>query len=174
MTDQFIGEIRIFGGSFAPEDWAFCDGSLLSISDYSELFSLIGNTYGGDGVSTFAVPDLRGRVPVDAGAGAGLSTYQVGETGGAESVSLITGNLPPHNHIALGYGATGNQDQPQNAVWAAGAGAGGTLYTTNAPSLPMSSSVVGMTGHNVPHDNVMPYLAISFIIALHGMYPSRA
>ena len=174
MADQFIGEIRIFGGNYAPQDWAFCDGTLLSISDYQALFSLIGTSYGGDGVNNFALPDLRGRVAVDDGTGAGLSTYNVGETGGAESVSLRAENLPPHNHAALAYSGAGNQDQPQNGLWAAGAGAGGALYTANPPTLPMNASLVGMTGNGVPHDNVMPYLALTFIIALEGIYPSRA
>jgi len=163
--DPFIGEIRIFGGTFAPMDWAFCDGALLPISQYSDLYSLIGITYGGDGTTNFALPDLRGRLPVHQGNG-----YPIGQKNGVETVNLAAGNLPAHQHAVRANAGTGNQSSPANGVWAAVTSA---RYSANQPNLAMKSSLVGAAGGGQPHDNTMPFLALNFIIALNGIFPSR-
>lgn len=170
MGSPYVGEIRMFAGNFAPAGWMFCDGSLLPISDYDTLFNLIGTTYGGDGQSTFALPDLRGRVPVHMGTGAGLSTRVIGEMGGVEMVTLTTQQIPIHSHVPRAVSGNGNQTTPQNGVWA---GAATSRYSSNAPNLPMKTSLVGSSGSSQPHDNLMPYVAISFIISLFGIFPSQ-
>ncbi len=172
MATPYVGEIRMFGGNFAPVGWAFCDGSLQSIAENDTLFSLIGTTYGGDGVSTFALPDLRGRMPINQGQGPGLSPYALGQAAGAEQVTVTTSQLPAHTHTALGTAQPGNASGPGGHTWAATTTL--TPYSTDVSQLqPMSAGAVGAQGASQPHDNVMPYLAINFIIALEGIYPSQ-
>ena len=167
MSDQYVGEIRMFGGSFAPVDWHFCDGSLQSISQNPTLFNLLGTTYGGDGVNTFALPDLRGRIPVHMGTDANGITYIQGEFAGTENVTLISQQMPQHSHAPMGS-QTGGAASPSGNTY----GSGQTLYSSAAPSVPLSSSTVGTAGGSQPHSNLMPYLCLNFIIALYGTYPS--
>jgi microcystin-dependent protein len=170
MAQPYVGEIRMFGGTFAIAGWAFCDGSLQSISQNPTLFQVIGTTYGGDGVNTFALPDLQGRIPVHQGQGAGLQNYVLGQKGGAETVTLITAQLPAHSHLAMaGSGAA--QSSPANTSW------GGVANNTYGPGTSanntMNAGSMGLTGGNQPHDNVLPCLVISFIISLYGVYPTQ-
>jgi microcystin-dependent protein len=171
MTQPYIGEIRMFGGNFAPYGWAFCNGALQSISQNDTLFNLIGTTYGGDGQQTFALPDLQGRIPIHQGQGNGLSNYGLGQKAGVETVTLTAVQLPLHNHNALG-GAGNSTPSPGNASWGnspsnrvfgPGASANGSM---NAGSIALNSG-------GQPHDNLMPFLVISFIVALTGIYPSQ-
>lgn len=170
MSSPFVGEIRMFGGNFAPAGWAFCSGQLMPISENDVLFTLIGTTYGGDGQQTFALPDLQGRLPVHMGTGGGLSPRTIGENGGVETVTLTTQQIPTHNHVPLAVSGNGNQSTPQGGVWA---GVTTSIYTSNAPSTAFNSTLGGSTGGNQPHDNLMPYLAISFIISLFGIFPTQ-
>ena len=170
MSNPYVGEIRMFGGNFAPAGWAFCDGSLLPISEYDVLFQLIGTTYGGDGQTTFALPDLRSRVPMHMGSGPGLSSRTIGEIGGVETVTLTVQQIPLHSHIPLAVSGSGNQTTPQSGVWA---GAAASRYSSSAPNLAMKSTLIGSGGGSQPHENMMPYLAISFIISLFGIFPSQ-
>lgn len=162
---QFVGEIRMFAGNFAPVGWMFCDGSLLAISENETLFNLIGTIYGGDGQSTFALPDLRSRVPVHAGSG-----FQLGETGGAEELYLTLTQIPVHSHAAGASSANGISDDPAGRVPARSAAGvpqyGATSDTTLAPAALLSA---GGTG---PHSNMQPYLGINYIISLYGVFPS--
>lgn len=170
MAQPYIGEIRMFGGNFAPAGWAFCDGSLQPIAVYDTLFSLIGTTYGGDGVSTFALPDLRGRLPVHMGTGQG-STYFIGQVVGNESVVLNAAQIPSHAHNAqAGAGGT-RETSPANAYFASG---GPDLYASNRvlPTSGTAAAGTSATGGNQPHYNMMPYQCVSFIISLFGIYPS--
>ncbi len=166
MSDPFVGEIRMFGGTFAPMDWAFCDGQLLSISQADALFSLIGTLYGGDGTNTFALPDLRGRLPVHRGNG-----YGIGQSGGQETVALQAAHLPSHTHTVQARAGSGDKDSPSGNVWASAPDA---RYSTADPSLAMKSSAVGYTGSSQAHNNMMPFLAVNFIISLAGLYPARS
>lgn len=165
---QYIGEIRMFGGNFAPTGWAFCDGSLLSISANQDLFDLIGTTYGGDRQTNFALPDLRGRTPIHTGQGNGLSPRPLGERGGAEAVALQATQLPVHSHSVLAYGAVGNQPTPYQATWAPSLLA---QFSNNPANTPMNATAIAPTGDGFAHYNMPPYLAINFIIALNGIYP---
>ena len=180
MSDYFLGEVRMFGGNFAPVDWAFCNGQILSIAQYTALFSLIGTTYGGDGVTTFALPNMQSRVPMHYGQGPGLSPRVMGEMAGTEEVTLLLNQMPAHNHMALASLDTGSLHGPDNtavpATPAAGSGAVDLYATTGANPLtitPMAPQMIGIDGGGLPHDNMMPYLCVSFIIALQGLYPSR-
>ena len=176
--DPYMATIMIFAGNFAPLNWAYCDGSLQSIAENTPLFALIGTTYGGDGMQTFALPDLRGRIPVGTGSGPGISPVELGQTGGSESVTLTTNNLPPHNHaMSAAVGVTSaNHDGSKNptkllatapeAIYApANAASGGSLAGANA--------AIGFTGGNTPISVVQPYLAINYIICVYGIFPSR-
>ena len=165
MSSPYVGEIRLFGGNFPPQGWAFCDGQLLSIAENDVLFTLIGTTFGGDGQSTFALPDLRGRIPVCAG-----SSYVIGSSGGAETVTLARSQLPVHAHSAACQSAAGNQGGPQNAVWASSPA---NQYAAGAANAAMNPAQVSAFGGSQPHDNMMPYLPLSFIISLYGIYPSQ-
>ena len=166
MAQPFIGEIRMFGGSFAPAGWMFCDGQLLPISENDALFTIIGTTYGGDGQETFALPDLQGRIPVHQGNGKIL-----GEGAGAESVTLTTQQIPVHNHPMLCSSAVGTQSSPSLNFFAA---SGTQLYVDPGIAAPvnMKNTMVGITGGSQPHENMAPYLCISFIISLFGIFPS--
>jgi microcystin-dependent protein len=167
----FIGEIRMFGGSFAPAGWAFCDGQELPISENDTLFTLIGTTYGGDGESTFRLPDLQGRAPVHQGTGPGLGTYVIGEKAGVESVTLTTQQIPIHNHAWLASKGQGTSNSPANNV--VGSPPVAKLYRAGTPSDPMSPTIIQPVGGQQPHDNLQPYLTISFIISLFGVFPTQ-
>lgn len=180
MSDQYLGEIRLVGFNFAPVGWAMCDGQLLSIAQNTALFALLGTTYGGNGVSTFALPNLQSRVAVGMGQGAGLSPYTIGQTGGTENTSLSLSNLPAHTHPLLGSTATGTQSSPAGAAIAqinAGTAREPQIalgYSPGTPSSTMASGSIGSTGNGVPFNIVQPYLAMNYIIALQGIFPSRS
>lgn len=170
MAQPYVGEIRMFGGNFAPAGWMFCSGQLLPISEYETLFNLIGTTYGGDGQSTFALPDLRGRLPIHQGNG-----FTLAETGGAESVTLTVAQIPAHSHPVTASTTSGNNVlSPSGAIPALPSSnqAGIATYTTNPPTTPLQPTSVGFTGGNQPHDNFQPYLCVDFIISLFGIFPS--
>lgn len=167
----FLGQIEMFAGDFAPAGWMFCEGQILPISEYEALFSLLGTTYGGDGTQTFALPDLRGRVIVSAGQGPGLSNYVIGQTGGEENVTLTASQLPAHSHALLADSLSGGSDTPTNAL-PADSPDGVPSYGTQ-PVHTMSSGVLSNTGGIQPHNNVKPYLAIRYIIAVNGIFPSQ-
>ena len=167
--EPFIGEIRMFAGNFAPRGWALCDGQILQIVQNTALFSILGTTYGGDGQTTFGLPDLRGRFPIGQGQGPGLSSRQIGEMAGAEAVTLTTAQMPAHTHVARAKGAAGTTSAPGNNV----AAAGRNLYSTAAPDVALSVAAIAATGGSQTHENMPPYLGITFIIALEGIYPPR-
>jgi microcystin-dependent protein len=166
MSTPFIGEIRMFGGNFAPAGWAFCDGSLQAISQNNALFNLIGTTYGGDGVNTFALPDLRSRVPVHVGPG-----FALAQSGGTETVTLTTSQIPAHSHVPQCNSGGGNAQSPGGQVWAQPGT--GTIYSNVAPSLVMDPAAIGSSGGSQPHDNMVPFLAVNFILSLFGIFPSQ-
>lgn len=168
MSDPYVGEIRLFGGNFAPVGWSLCQGQLLPISENEVLFNLIGTTYGGDGEQTFALPDLRGRVPMHQGALFGTS-YQMGEVAGTETVTLLPQHLPAHTHGLIASTAAASGATPAGAVLAATTVAS---YDSGAATTAMASTAVGTAGGAQPHDNMAPTLAINYIIAMYGIYPS--
>jgi microcystin-dependent protein len=169
MAQPYVGEIRMFGGNFAPAGWMFCAGQLLPISENETLFNLIGTTYGGDGQQTFALPDLRGRVPIHQGQGSGLSNYTLAQTGGVESVTLTTNQIPIHAHTLMASN-TGGSDNPNNSFWANSTT--GKPYTAAPPVVQMNAATIAATGGNQPHDNMIPFLCVSYIISLFGIFPS--
>jgi microcystin-dependent protein len=173
MSEPFIGQIQMFGFNFAPRGWAFCDGQLLPISQNTALFSLLGTTYGGDGRTTFALPDLRGRVPIHEGQGAGLSDYRLGQRAGAETTTLSIANLPAHNHAASAAGPAGNANDAIGNIWADDAGVSSATYSSGAASGTMRADAIGNTGGGQAFDNRQPYLTVNFCIALVGLFPSR-
>ncbi len=174
MSDQFLGEIRMVGFNFAPSGWAQCNGQLLSISQNTALFSLLGTYYGGDGRSTFALPNFQGVGPISQGNGNGLSPRVLGETGGSYSVTLLTTQIPSHNHPANCISGGGNSTSAANNVWAAEGGREGkALYTNTSGPTNMSAQAVGLTGGNLPHNNLQPYLTVTFVIAMQGIFPPR-
>jgi microcystin-dependent protein len=173
MAQPYVGEIRMFGGNFAPAGWMFCQGQLLPISEYETLFNLIGTTYGGDGQSTFALPNLQSRVPMHMGTLAG-TTVTLAQTGGTETVTLTTQQIPQHIHAMLASG-TGSLQPPTNALPAPGAGSVAGLLPyqgTGGATTALSGNMLQMSGTNQPHQNIQPYLCISFIISLFGIFPS--
>ena len=172
MSEPFVGEIRMFAGNFAPRGWAYCDGQLLAVSQNDALFSLLGTIYGGDGRTTFGLPDLRGRIPIHAGSGPGLSPRQLGAKSGVEKVTLTTDQLGAHTH---GWECTNQDAQERSPVGNTAAKTGQDIYKDGAPSglQDFASSMVGDTGGSRSHTNLMPALCIHFIIALFGIYPSR-
>ena len=173
--DPFVAEIRIFPFNFAPRGWAFCDGQLLPISQNTALFSLLGTTYGGNGQSTFALPDLRGSVPMHPGQGPGLSLHDLGETGGSETVTLLESEIPAHSHIMKASNNDGVSPSPTNNVSAApGADRDLFLYKEGAPNAVMNPLSSGISGGGQPHNNLMPYLTLHFNIALQGVFPPRS
>lgn len=171
MSEPFVGEIRMFGGNFAPRGWAFCDGQLLAVSQNDALFSLLGTIYGGDGRTTFGLPDMRGRLPIHSGDGPGLSKRRLGAKGGGEKVTLTVNQLPSHTHPLKASQNPATVSNPQGAVL--GAGNGVEMYTGDAADSNFASSAVTSVGGSRSHTNLMPFLCINFIIALFGIYPSR-
>jgi microcystin-dependent protein len=170
MGQPYIGEIRMFGGNFAPQGWAFCNGQLLAISQYDALFNLIGTTYGGDGVNTFGLPNLISRVPIHQGQSAGTSSYVLGEMAGAETVTLTVQQVPVHTHLPLCRSAGSDSPNPQSAYW--GASEATQYAAASSATAFMNSGAILAAGGNQPHDNLPPYLAINFIISLFGIFPS--
>ena len=171
MSEPFVGEIRMFAGNFAPRGWAYCEGQLLAISQNDALFSLFGTIYGGDGRTTFGLPDLRGRIPIHAGSGPGLSPRQLGNKSGVEKVTVTTNQLPSHNHPLQVSTANGPEANPSGNVLA-----GSVLleaYADETPNTNMAAASVTGIGGSLSHTNLMSYLAIHFIVALFGIYPSR-
>jgi len=172
MGSPYIGELRLFGGNFAPLGWALCNGQLLSISQNASLYQLIGTTYGGDGVNTFGLPNLQGRFPVHQGQGNGLQNYVLGQMAGSETVTLLANQLPAHNHGAVG--SNGNATPPANATWGSSTAATNSFGPGTSANAQMNAASIGFTGGNQPHDNMTPFLAITFIISLQGIFPSQS
>ncbi|GAA3283655.1 phage tail protein [Dactylosporangium vinaceum] len=175
MSDQFLGEIRMFAGTFAPTGWALCNGQLLPIPQNTALFSLLGTVYGGNGTTTFALPDLQGAAPLGTGQAPGLSQYVQGETGGAETVTLLATEMPQHTHIAQAAPVRGDRNSPAAATWAEAAlgRVRDRHYATAPDSTAMAANALTVTGASQPHDNLAPYLTLTFIIALTGVFPTR-
>ena len=169
MSNPFVGEIRLFAGNFAPQGWAFCDGQLLSIATNEVLFNLIGTTYGGDGQNTYALPDLRGRVPVHQGNGQGLQSI-IGQLGGVETVTLTPSQLPQHSHVLVGTSATATSGAPAGAALAATTA---SSYGPGPATVPMATEAIGPQGGSQPHENMAPFTAINYIISLFGIFPSQ-
>jgi microcystin-dependent protein len=168
MAQPYVGEIRMFAGNFAPAGWMFCEGQLLPISEYETLFNLIGTTYGGDGQSTFALPDLRGRIPLHMGSG-----FTLAETGGAEEITLTVSQIPGHNHVFLASNDNANATAPSQQALATTTAATVTAYGTDAPLAQLPSSSTNAVGGSQPHTNFQPYLCVDFIISLFGIFPSQ-
>jgi microcystin-dependent protein len=176
MTDPFLAEIRMFGGNFAPTGWALCNGQLISISQNTALFSLLGTTYGGDGRVTFGLPNLQGSAPIQQGQGPGLSQRFLGEVGGSPTVSLLQPEMPQHTHTALAFDDSGDSTDPTGRTWAQAlkGRVGDPLYSAGpVPNLTMGQQTVLPTGGRQPHNNMQPYLTVTFIIALQGIFPQR-
>lgn len=175
MAEPFLAEIRIFPFNFAPRNWAFCNGQIMPIQQNAALFSLLGTNYGGNGISNFGLPNLQGSVPLHAGQGSGpgLTPRVVGEVGGAASVSLLTSEMPAHNH-ALRAAPTPAAPNPPTSSAALARSNGTGVYTESAALTPMSPVAIGITGGNQPHNNLQPYLTLNFCIALAGVFPSRS
>jgi microcystin-dependent protein len=179
MSDQFVAEIRIFPFNFPPTGWAFCNGQLMPISQNTALFSLLGTTYGGDGKSTFALPDLQGNAPMQPGQGQGLSLRDLGELSGVESITLLQSEIPLHTHSLQAVNANADLADPSGAVLAKGRYSTGTqsgaiaFYQTAAPNVQMNFQVIGIAGGSLPHNNMQPYLTLNFCIALQGIFPAR-
>lgn len=176
MSDQYVGEIRMFAGNFAPTGWALCNGQILPITQNTALFSLVGTYYGGDGKSTFGLPNLQGSMPLGQGQGTGLTARNMGDTGGSPTVTLLQSQIPSHSHTPQAATA-GGTDSPTNNVWGESK-LGKTplnLYAASSSSnVQMNALALGFTGGNQPHNNMPPYTALSFIIALTGVFPPRS
>jgi microcystin-dependent protein len=172
VSEPFVGEIRMFGFNFAPQGWALCDGQLLPISQNAALFSLLGTTYGGDGTTTFALPDMRSRVPVGQGQGEGLSPYVEGQAGGTETVTLAATQMPAHTHSVNASSSPAASDKPAGRVLARSPS---HIYTPEPDtSTVMNAKMLGDAGSSEPHANIQPYLGLNFCIALEGVFPARA
>jgi microcystin-dependent protein len=170
MADPFVAEIRIIPFNFAPKGWAFCDGQLMPLSQNTALFSLLGTTYGGNGQSNFALPNLQGSAPMQPGQGPGLSLRDLGETGGEETVTLLETEMPSHTHTAKGGGLLANQVSPVGNTWS---GAPQNPYTATSNSTTMNPAALSVSGGSQPHNNMPPYLTFYFVIALQGVFPPR-
>lgn len=179
MSDQFLAEVRIFPFNFAPTGWATCDGQLMPISQNTALFSLLGTTYGGDGKSTFALPNLQGAAPMQPGQGQGLSLYDLGQTGGSDNVTLLTSEIPLHTHTAQVNTTNATLPTPAGNVpariaFSTGTQSGsGVAYSPNAPTVQMAPQALAPAGGSQPHNNMQPYLVLTFCIALQGIFPQR-
>lgn len=167
--EPFLGQLLLVPYNFVPRGWAACDGSLLPIAQNTALFSLLGTTYGGNGQTTFALPDLRGRVPISVGQGPGLSNYTLGEISGSETVTLSVPQMPSHGHIVSANSGDANSGSPQNSI-PGGQGA----YQSSGPNTTMNPAMIQPSGGSQPHENRPPYLAMQWIIALEGIFPSRS
>ena len=174
MSDAFVAEIRMFGCNFAPVNWAACDGQLVPIRQNPALFSLLGTTYGGNGTTTFGLPNLQGIAPMQQGAGAGLTPRPLGDTGGTTTVTLGTNEMPVHTHAAMGA-ASSDQSSPAGNVWGSGQKGGTSVYVPSTPSAnsPMNPQLLTVTGGGGPHNNVPPFMVVNFCIALQGIFPQR-
>jgi len=170
MSEPFVAEIRIFAGNFAPRGWAFCNGQLLPVSQNTALFSLIGTTYGGDGRSTTALPNMEGKAPMHPGRGPGLTARRLGQRGGVESVTLTEAQLPNHNHSMAVSTEDGERRDPNNGYF----GRGNAIYADAANLGAMAPQSLSNSGGSQAHNNMQPYLTMNFIIALVGLYPSRS
>jgi microcystin-dependent protein len=171
MADPFVAEIRIFPFNFAPKGWAWCDGQLMPLSQNTALFSLLGTTYGGNGKSNFALPDLQGRAPMHPGQGPGLSLHDLGETGGSETVSLLESEIPAHIHTMRAAPEAGEENDPAGA--ALGVTIGNTLYNNGSTLAALAPEALAPAGGDQPHNNMQPYLTFYFCIALQGVFPPR-
>ena len=176
MSQPFVGEIEIFGFNFAPQGWALCAGQLLPISQNTALFSLLGTQFGGDGKSTFGLPNLQGTIPVSQGQGPGLNPYLMGETNGSETVTLITNEIPQHVHTLAASSGGGRIDTPSSAVvpGLVERGTPDVYATTPTAGAAMNPSMIGTAGGNLPHNYMMPYLTLNYCIALQGIFPARS
>jgi microcystin-dependent protein len=173
MSEPFLGEIRMFAGNFAPQGWALCDGQLLAVAQNDGLFSLLGTIYGGDGRTTFGLPEMRGRIPIHAGTGPGLSPRSIGSKFGEENVTVIANTLPSHTHTMQANTQSGPQGDAAGSTPSQST-VGVYLQSPNPASIaPLRNASISQVGNNQQHNNVMPYLCINFIIALFGVYPSR-
>lgn len=170
--DPFVAEIRIFPFNFAPKGWAFCDGQILPISQNTAVFSLLGTTYGGDGKSNFALPDMQGNAPMHPAQGPGLSEHFLGETGGSETVTLLASEMPAHSHSLIVSQGDGNDISPANELFATGIGIG--MYAAPGALTQLDPNALAPAGGNLPHNNMMPYLTLNFCIALQGVFPPRS
>lgn len=168
MSSPFVGEIRMFAGNFAPVGWAFCNGALIPISENATLFNLIGTTYGGDGQNTFALPNLQSRVPMHVGPG-----FALGQSGGTESVTLTVSQIPAHSHVPQCNANAGTDTSPAGKVWAANATTANLMYNAVAPDVSMAPTALQSAGGSQPHDNMIPFLVINFIISLFGTFPTQ-
>jgi microcystin-dependent protein len=171
VADPFVAEIRIFPFNFAPKGWAFCDGQLLPISQNTALFSLLGTTYGGNGKSNFALPNMQGNAPMHPGQGPGLSLHDLGETGGSETVTLLQSELPAHSHAVSASSADGTDQSPAGEKLATGIGIG--QYAAPGSLVQLSPNALSPAGGEMPHNNMQPYLTLNFCIALQGVFPPR-
>ena len=176
MSNPFLAEIRIFTGNFAPKGWALCDGQLMSISQNTALFSLLGTTYGGNGTSNFALPNLQGCAPMQAGQGPGLSLRDLGESAGEQTVTLLQTEMPAHSHTVQDDSSNGGiQGDPTNATWAdLGRGSPAAYAPTSNQNVPMNPFATSIAGGSQPHNNMPPFLGLTFIIALQGVFPARS
>jgi microcystin-dependent protein len=172
MGSPYIGEIRMFAGNFAPQGWALCQGQLMAIAENDALFNLIGTTYGGDGQETFGLPDLQGRAPVHMGTGPGLQSYTIGQEGGVESVTLTLQQMPTHTHPVVATTNSGTDALPQNKVPAAGEG--NRIYLAAGPDTNIAATAVTPVGGSQPHENLQPYIVVTYIISLYGVYPTQS
>ena len=175
MADPFVAEIRIFPFNFAPRGWAWCNGQLMPLSQNTALFSLLGTTYGGNGQSTFALPDLQGNAPMHPGQGPGLSLHDLGETSGSETVTLLVSEMPAHTHVLMADAEDTGEQGSLTAGVSLAKSVGGNLYqsTTNTNLTPMAANALSLAGGNLPHNNMQPYLTFYFNIALQGVFPPR-
>jgi microcystin-dependent protein len=172
MTQPFVAEIRIFPYNFAPRGWAFCNGQIMPIDQNTALYSLLGTTYGGNGQTTFALPNMQGRVPMNSGTGPGLDPYTLGESAGSATITLTASEMPGHQHAVSGTTAAAGLASPANNLWAPGAGrTPPPLYQSSAPDKLMLPT--GTVGGSQPHNNMQPFLCVNFCIALQGIYPAR-
>ncbi len=173
MADQFVAEIRIFPFNFAPRGWAWCNGQLLPLSQNTALFSLLGTTYGGNGVSNFALPNMQGNAPMHQGQGPGLSLHDLGEQGGSETVTLLQTEMPAHSHNLMANTTTSTKSIPTGNSFAKGSSMTPYLAPASAPTTAMAFQAIAPAGGSLPHNNMMPYLALYFNIALQGIFPPR-
>ena len=174
MADAYVGEIRIFTGNYAPRGWAFCNGQILPVAQYSTLFSILGAQFGGDGKINFALPDLQNKVPLHQGAGLGLTPRAFAATGGEATVTLTVNQIPTHTHIPSNQ-STPNNDSPQGNIWSNTSGkSGATVYLADSINVEMNPLAIQPAGGSQPHNNMQPYLGLNFIIALEGEYPPKS